>query len=86
MLKNFSGQQMKTMIGCGFLQPIKMQNYGIQSPMDIPTKSSFIQGIGDIEEEGQKNCKSQRIWKVDVRLCLLVKSEATHKRFHQYYY
>lgn len=45
--------------------------------MDIYRKESYTRGSGNIKEEGEKECKSQRIRDFAVRLCLRVTSEAT---------
>lgn len=55
------------------------QNVELRSPGPggTSTKHSPTYGSGNIVGNGQKDCKSERIWKFALRLCLLTMSEAT---------
>lgn len=66
------------------ITPIKkMQSCGAQ-PQNTSTEHSLSQGSGNIVEQGIENCKSQRIREFTVIVCLLVVSEVTPIKSHQY--
>lgn len=45
--------------------------------MDISRKESYTRGSGNIKEEGEEECKRQRVRDFAVRPCLRVTPEAT---------
>lgn len=59
-----------------------MYIYGTQTPNHHKTTAPKAQGI--LQERRQRDCKSQRLRELAVRLCLLVTSEVTPTEFHQH--